>query len=71
MLIRQGDLHVLSLPTNNPLNSLTRLRHIEDGTFRRVRDNDDLGEEFIFEEMSDGSMRMWRNDNYSVRPAGM
>ena len=71
VLIREGDLHVLSLPTGNPLNSLTRLRHIEDGTFRRVRDNDDLGEEFIFEEMSDGSMRMWRNDNYSVRPAGM
>ena len=71
VLIRDGDLHVLSLPTGNPLNALTRLRHIEDGTFRRVRDNDDLGEEFIFEEMPDGSMRMWRNDNYSVRPAGM
>ena len=71
VLIWQGDLHVLSLPTNNPLNSLTRLRHIEDGTFRRVRDNDDLGEAFIFEEMPDGRMLMWRNDNYSVRPAGM
>ena len=71
VLIRDGALHVLSLPTGNPLNALTRLRHIEDGTFRRVRDNDDLGEEFIFEEMPDGSMRMWRNDNYSVRPAGM
>ena len=71
VLVWDGDLHVLSLPTNNPLNSLTRLRHIEDGTFRRVRDNDDLGEAFIFEEMPDGSMRMWRNDNYSVRPAGM
>ena len=71
VLIWDGDLHVLSLPTDNPLNSLTRLRHIEGGTFRRVRDNDDLGEEFIFEEMPDGSMRMWRNDNYSVRPAGM
>ena len=71
VLMWEGDLHVLSLPTDNPLNSLTRLRHIEDGTFRRVRDNDDLGEEFIFEEMPDGRMLMWRNDNYSVRPAGM
>ena len=35
-----------------------------------MRDNDDLGEEFIFEEMPDGRMLMWRNDNYSVRPAG-
>ncbi len=71
VVVRDGDLHVLSLPTNDPLNSLTRLRHIEDGTFRRVRDNDDLGEAFIFEEMPDGRMLMWRNDNYSVRPAGM
>ena len=71
VLMWDGDLHVLSLPTDNPLNSLTRLRHIEDGTFRRVRDNGDLGEEFIFEEMPDGRMLMWRNDNYSVRPAGM
>ena len=71
VLIWDDDLHVLSLPTDNPLNSLTRLRHIENGTFRRVRDNDDLGEEFIFEEMPDGRMLMWRNDNYSVRAAGM
>ncbi len=70
VLTWDGDLHVLSLPTDDPLGSLTRLRHIEDGTFRRVRDNDDLGEAFIFEELPDGSMRMWRNDNYSVRPAG-
>ena len=71
VLMWDGAVQVLSLPTDSPLNSLTRLRHIEDGTFRRVRDNGDLGEEFIFEEMPDGSMRMWRNDNYSVRPAGM
>jgi hypothetical protein len=71
VLVREGDLHVLSLPTDNPLRALTRLRHIEEGTFRRVRDNGDLGEEFIFEEMPDGRMLMWRNDNYSIRAAGM
>ena len=70
VLVRDGDLHVLPLPTNDPLEALTRLRHIEDGTFRRVRDNGDLGEEFFFEELPDGTMRMWRNENYSVRPAG-
>ena len=69
VLVREGDLHVLSLPTDNPLNALTRLRHIEDGTFRRVRDNGDLGEEFVFEEMPDGRMLMWRNENYSIRAA--
>ena len=69
VLVRDGDLHVLSLPTDNPLRALTRLRHVEDGTFRRVRDNGDLGEEFVFEEMPDGRMLMWRNENYSVRAA--
>ena len=69
VLVREGDLHVLSLPTDNPLRALTRLRHVEDGTFRRVRDNGDLGEEFIFEETPDGRMLMWRNDNYSIRAA--
>ena len=70
VLLWEGDLHVLSLPTDAPLDSLTRLRHIEDGTFRRVRDNGDLGEEFLFEEMPDGRMLMWRNNNYSIRAAG-
>ncbi len=69
VLVRDGDLHVLPLPTNDPLEALTRLRHIEDSTFRRVRDNGALGEEFVFEELPDGTMRMWRNENYSVRPA--
>ena len=70
VLVRDGELHVLSLPTNDPLEALTRLRHVEDATFRRVRDNGALGEEFVFEALPDGSMRMWRNENYSVRPAG-
>ena len=69
VLVRDGNLHVLSLPTDNPLSALTRLHHVEDGTFRRVRDNDDLGEEFVFEEMPDGRMLMWRNENYSIRAA--
>ena len=71
VLVRDGDLHVLPLPTDAPLDALTRLRHIEDGTFRRVRDNGDLGEEFVFEETPDGRMLMWRNNNYSIRSAGM
>ena len=69
VLLWEGDLQVLSLPTDDPLEALTRLRHVEDGTFRRVRDNGDLGEEFRFEELPDGRMLMWRNDNYSIRAA--
>ena len=65
----QGQLAVVGFPTENPLPSLTKLRHMEGNTFRRIRDNGDLGEAFIFEELPDGRMRMWRNDNYSVRGA--
>ena len=65
----QGQLAVVGFPTADPLTSLIKLRHVEGDTFRRVRDNGDLGEAFTFEELPDGSMRMWRNDNYSVRPA--
>ncbi|WP_423928095.1 serine hydrolase domain-containing protein [Candidatus Palauibacter sp.] len=71
VLVWDGDLHVLSLPSGNPLDAMERLRRIEGDTFRRVRDNGDLGEAFIFEEMPDGAMRMWRNNNFSVRPAGL
>ncbi|MXY22921.1 MAG: beta-lactamase family protein [Acidobacteria bacterium] len=71
VLIREGELQVLPLPTDDPLEALTRLRHIEDGTFRRVRDDGELGEEFVFEEMPDGRMLMWRNDNYSIREPGI
>jgi len=65
----QGQLVVVGFPTTNPLTAMTKLRHVEGNTFRRIRDNGDLGEAFIFEELPDGSMRMWRNDNYSVREA--
>ncbi len=67
VLVWQGQLAVVGLPTENPLGSMTKLRHSEGNTFRRVRDNEDLGEAFVFEELPDGRMRMWQNDNYSVR----
>lgn len=32
-------MHVLPLPTDDQSDALTRLRHIEDGAFRRVPDS--------------------------------
>ena len=71
VLVWQGELAVVGFPTDDPLSSMTKLRHIEGNTFRRIRSNGDLGEAFVFEELADGRMRMWRNDNFSERaPTG-
>lgn len=59
---------VVSYPTDQPLRSLTRLKHVEGLTFRRVRKDDGLGEEWTFETDETGAVtRMWRNNNYSIR----
>lgn len=48
-VIRWKDgLAMLDLPTDDPLDSLEELKHIEGDTFRRVRENDDLAEPIRF-----------------------
>lgn len=67
----KGGLAVLSLPTDDPLGSLTRLRHVEGDVFRRVREDGALGEAFEFERDADGRItRLWRNSNYETRVRG-
>jgi CubicO group peptidase (beta-lactamase class C family) len=49
-VVRWKDgLALLPLPTDDPLRALTRLRHVEGDTFRRVRTDDELGEAIRFE----------------------
>jgi hypothetical protein len=44
---------------------LTLLKHIEGDTFRRVRDDETLGEEVEFERDKTGRVfRMWQHSNY-------
>jgi len=62
-----GQLVVIGLPTNNPLNAMTKLRHIGGNSFRRVRSDGDLGEEYLFEEGADGAMAYWVHNNPRVR----
>ena len=62
-----GQLVVIGLPTTNPLNAMTKLRHIEGNSFRRVRSDGDLGEEYLFEEGPDGAMTYWVHNNPRVR----
>lgn len=63
----RGGLGALFLPTDTPMSSFTRLKHVEGNTFRRIReDGDDLGEEVVFETDAAGAVTryLWHN-NYS------
>ncbi|MGD2294763.1 MAG: serine hydrolase [Candidatus Aminicenantes bacterium] len=60
-----GKLAVLGLPSENPAQSLTLLKHIEEDTFRRIRRDETLGEEVFFERDDSGKVvRMWQHSNY-------
>ena len=68
IIIWKGELAMVSLPTDTPLRSLTKLRRVGDNTFKRIRSNGDLGEAVVFELGPDGRVtRMIRNSNYAVR----
>ena len=61
----QGKLAVFGLPSENPAKGLTLLKHIKDDTFRRLRRDETLGEEVIFERDENGKVvRMWQHSNY-------
>ena len=63
-----GDqLATVYLPTENPRASLTKLKKTGDHRFRRVRDDGELGEEFVFELENDTVVRMWQNSQYSTK----
>ncbi|MEJ2207187.1 MAG: serine hydrolase [Gemmatimonadota bacterium] len=67
VLTWEGQLVVIGLPTSDPLGGMTRLTHVEGGSFRRIRDDGDLGEEYLFEEDPDGTMRYWVHNNPRIR----
>ena len=50
----EGGIAMLSLPTQNPLLALTKLRKTGEHTFRRVRSDDTLGEAYVFRMGPDG-----------------
>ncbi len=54
----QDGLAAVGLPSSDLLRDLVRLKRIEGGTFRRIReDGEDLGEEVRFEADADGRVR--------------
>lgn len=63
-----GKLVELGLPSEDPGDSMTFYKHVEGDTFRRIRDNDELGETLVFERGKDGKIINYNNHgNYSKR----
>jgi CubicO group peptidase (beta-lactamase class C family) len=64
-----GNLAVLDLPSNNPLEDMTLLQHVEGDIFRRIRRDESLGAEVRFErDKETGKIsRMWEHSNYSIK----
>jgi CubicO group peptidase (beta-lactamase class C family) len=64
----KGGLASLGLPTDTPVRALTRYRHIEGDMFRRIRDDDELGEALVFERDAAGRVTGYRvHGNRSAR----
>lgn len=64
----EGKLVAIDLPSDSPANSMTFFKHIKDDTFRRVRDDKELGETLVFERDDDGKViRVKQHGNYSVK----
>ena len=62
----EGKLVILGLPSEKPGNSMTFYKHIKGDTFRRIRNNNELGETLIFERDKKGKViRYKQHDNYS------
>lgn len=67
----KAGLASFDLPSQDPLEYLTELKHIKDNMFRRVRkDCSDLGEEVRFETGPDGKVtKVWWHQNMAVKIA--
>lgn len=63
-----GKLVTLGLPSRNPGDSMTFYKHIEGDTFRRIRDDEELGETLVFERDQNGKIiHFIRHGNYSKK----
>ena len=64
----EGKLVLLDLPSDSPGNSMTFFKLIQDDTFRRIRDDDELGETLVFEHDKNGQIVRFKwHGNYTVR----
>jgi CubicO group peptidase (beta-lactamase class C family) len=63
-----GKLVVLALPSEKPGDSMIFYKHIEGDTFRRIRNDDELGETFVFERGQNSKIIQYiTHGNYSKK----
>lgn len=63
-----GKLVTLGLPSEKPGDSMTFYKHIEGDTFRRIRDDEELGETLVFERDKNGRIINYiQHGNYYKR----
>ena len=63
-----GKLVSIGLPTESPAEAMTLFKHIEGDTFRRIRDDGELGETLVFERNDAGQItRLKNHGNYYTK----
>lgn len=61
-----GALAAVGLPTGDPMEAMRRLRRDDGDVFRRIRDDDEQGEEYVFHRGDDGRVeRLSVHGNFS------
>jgi hypothetical protein len=64
----EGQLVMLSLPTNDPSDDMTMYKHMEGDTFNRVRDDGELGETVVFQRDAAGKVISYsQHNNFTKR----
>lgn len=62
----EGKLVVIGLPTDNPADAMTMLKHVEGDTFQRMRDDGELGETVTFQRNDQGKVVSYeQHGNYT------
>ena len=59
----EGKLVTMELPSESPGKSMTFYKHIDKDTFRKIRDNKELGETLVFERNEDGKITQFKTHN--------
>jgi hypothetical protein len=62
-----GSLAVMWVPTDNPVGSLTSLRHVEGNVFRQVRSDGKLGKHYVFKTDAEGNIVSMKFNNNLLR----
>jgi hypothetical protein len=63
-----GKLVMLGLPTESPAAAMALFKHVDGDTFRRIRDDGELGETLVFERNDAGRItRFKHHGNYSIK----